>query len=112
MKRGVTIEITYGTGCLELGDAASRKQFLMNAMDMVRLTKGGRNLILASEAASIMFMRSPTDVHLLAKLIGVRDQESCHATVQQNCAKVFQHAHHRKTFKGVAELVEVSSSDS
>ena len=58
-------------------------------------------------------MRSPADVHLLAKLIGITGQEACQATVGMNCAKALQHAHYRKTFKGVAELVEVSDdSDS
>ena len=79
---------------------------------MTKITKGGKNLILASEATNMLYMRSPTDVHLLAKLIGVQGQEGCQATVQQNCARVLQHAHHRKTFKGVAELVEISSCSS
>ena len=43
----------------------------MQAMEFSRLTKGGKNLILASEATDMTYMRSPTDVHLLAKLIGV-----------------------------------------
>lgn len=30
--------------------------------------------------------------------------------MSHNCAKALQHAHHRKTFRGVAELVEVSDS--
>ena len=38
---------------------------------MTKITKGGKNLILASEATNMLYMRSPTDVHLLAKLIGV-----------------------------------------
>ena len=43
----------------------------MNAMQLTKLCKGGRNIILASEANSLLYMRSPTDVHLLAKLIGI-----------------------------------------
>lgn len=84
----------------------------MNAMQVTRLCKDGRNLILASEATSLLYQRSPTDVQLLAKLIGVTGQEACQATVQHNCARALQHAHHRKTLRGVAELVEVSDDSS
>ena len=59
----------------------------MNAMQFTKLCKGGRNVILASEAAQMLYMRSPTDVHLLAKLIGVTGQEACQATTGINCAK-------------------------
>lgn len=61
----------YGSGCLERGSAAERKVFLMNAMQLVKLAKKGANLILSSEATSMLYMRSPTDVQLLAKLIGI-----------------------------------------
>ena len=111
LARGVQIELVYGSGCLELQNQALRKVFLMNAMQFTKLCKGGRNVILASEAAQMLYMRSPTDVHLLAKLIGVTGQEACQATTGINCAKALQHAHHRKTFRGVAELIELSDSD-
>ena len=81
-------------------------------MQLVKLCKGGRNMILASEATQMVFMRSPSDVHLLAKLIGIEGQQACQATTQQNCARVLQHAHHRRTYRGVAELVEISSDSS
>lgn len=71
VARGVQIEIVYGSGCMEQQNPASRKVFLMNAMQLTKLCKGGRNIILASEANSLLYMRSPTDVHLLAKLIGI-----------------------------------------
>jgi len=39
LQRGVTFEITYGSGCFE-SSQANRKQFLMNAMQLVKVTKG------------------------------------------------------------------------
>lgn len=62
VARGIQIEIVYGSGCLEQQSAALRKVFLMNAIQLTRLCKGGRNLILSSEAVSLLYMRSPTDV--------------------------------------------------
>lgn len=81
VSRGLQIEIIYGSGCLEQQSASQRKIFLMNAMQLTRLCKGGRFLIIASEATSIIYMRSPTDVHLLAKLFGIQTQDACHATI-------------------------------
>ena len=56
---------------MELQSAALRKVFLMNCMQLTRLCKAGRNVILASEATQMLYMRSPADVLLLAKLIGI-----------------------------------------
>lgn len=62
VARGLQIEIVYGPGCLEQASSAQRKVFLMNSMQVVKLCKGGRNLIISSEATSGLYMRSPTDV--------------------------------------------------
>jgi hypothetical protein len=40
-------------------------------------------------------------------MLGITNQQDALATVRENCARAFQHAHHRKTFKGVAEIVAV-----
>ena len=46
----------------------------------------------------------------MAKMIGITNQRDAQATIKENCAKVFQKAHMRKTFKGVAEVIAISSS--
>ncbi len=38
-------------------------------------------------------------------MLGITNAEASVATVRENCMKAFQHAHLRKTFKGVAEIV-------
>lgn len=101
MQRGVQFEICYGAG-LQGPDA--RKNFMMNAMQLIKLTKG-KNIIFASEEASQIYQRSPADVMAIATMLGISNQQDALATVRENCARAFQHAHHRKTFKGVAELV-------
>lgn len=52
-------EVTYGSSCFE-GGSLVRKQFLMNALAIVKLLKG-KNLILSSEANSVLLQRSPVD---------------------------------------------------
>lgn len=89
---------------------SKRKDFLQNAMNLVKLTKG-KGLIMGSETSHRVFMRSPIDAMCIAKLVGLNDQQA-RDTVQKNCQQAFQHAHYRKTHKGVAEIIEgpVSSS--
>jgi len=41
-------------------------------------------------------------------MLGLNQQQAM-AAVGQNCERVFKHAHLRSTFKGVAEVVKVSS---
>jgi ribonuclease P/MRP protein subunit RPP1 len=53
-------EICYGSGCLE-GGSTTRRQFLTNALQLVKLSKG-KGIILSAEASQIMFLRSPVDV--------------------------------------------------
>ena len=47
----------------------------------------------------------------IANMLGITNQQDALATVRENCARAFQHAHHRKTFKGVAEIVAIGVSE-
>jgi hypothetical protein len=40
-------------------------------------------------------------------MLGISNEQDALATVRENCARAFQHAHNRKTYKGVAEVVVV-----
>ena len=95
------LELTFGNG---LENTETRKIFMMNAMQLIKLTKG-KNIIFSSEASSQIYQRSPTDVLAMATMLGIANQEDALATIRENCARAFQHAHLRKTFKGVAEVV-------
>jgi ribonuclease P/MRP protein subunit RPP1 len=106
MQRGVQFEITYG-GSLENGEC--RKYFMMNAMQLIKMTKG-KNIIFSSETASQLYQRSPADVLCIATMLGISNQQDALATIRENCARAFQHAHNRKTFKGVAEVVIVKGT--
>jgi ribonuclease P/MRP protein subunit RPP1 len=60
LQRGVTFEITYGSGCFE-GSQAYRKNFLMNAMALVKVSKG-KGIIISSDTDRRIYQRSPVDV--------------------------------------------------
>ena len=47
MARGVHVEIAYGMG---LEGHSERKVFLRNCMTIVKMTKGGAGMVMASEA--------------------------------------------------------------
>jgi hypothetical protein len=63
---------------------------------------------MSSEANSVLLQRSPVDCQVLAYMFGITNTEDALATVRANCVKALQHAHLRKTFKGVAELVSIN----
>jgi RNase P/RNase MRP subunit p30 len=71
-------------------------------MNMVKLTKG-KGIVLSSETSSRLFMRSPLDVVSIGQMIGLGQQDARNS-VSQNCLQAIQHAHYRKTHKGVAEI--------
>ena len=60
----------------------------MNALALIKLAKG-KNIILSSEASSVLFQRSPLDVMSMAKMMGIANQSDAQATIRDNCAKVF-----------------------
>ena len=101
LQRGAVFEINYGQGMLE-NYASERKTFLQNAMSIIKLTKG-KGIILSSESNNRLFMRSPIDVCSIGKLLGLNDQQA-RQTITTNCLNVLQHAHYRKTHKGVAQI--------
>jgi ribonuclease P/MRP protein subunit RPP1 len=80
-------EICYGSGCLE-GGSTTRRQFLTNALQLVKLSKG-KGIILSAEASQIMFLRSPVDVQVIANMLGITNTQDSIATVRENCLKVF-----------------------
>ena len=61
--RGVMFEVPYASSCFE--SALSRKQFLINALQLAKLTKG-KGLVFGSETSSQLLQRSPLDCQVLA----------------------------------------------
>ena len=67
--------------------ASKRKDFLQNAMNIMRLTKG-KAVILSAETNNRIFMRAPIDVVSLGKLIGMSDQQA-RDSITANCKQAF-----------------------
>ena len=80
-------------------------------MSLVKLCKG-KNLIMSSEANNILYQRSPQDCQVMCEAVfGMTNAQDRIATVRQNCMNSFKHAHLRRTFKGVAEIVVPESKN-
>jgi len=54
-------------------------------------------------------MRSPIDIVKMGLLLGM-NQDKARASISDHCVTALQHAHYRKTFKGVAEVKYVDMS--
>jgi ribonuclease P/MRP protein subunit RPP1 len=110
LEKCIHIELTYGADCLE-GSQANRKIFFTNAMNLIKLTKGGKGIVMSSQASQALFQRSPVDVISMAQMLGIGNPTMAMATVHDHAARCFKHAHIRKTYKGVAELVAVKPEE-
>ena len=89
----------------------SRKVFINNAMTLVKLSRGGNGIIIASETSRKIFMRSPIDVFQIAGLVGI-DQNKARQTLTQNCVLALSHANYRRTHRGVAKVGTMELKDS
>lgn len=56
-----------------LENSECRKNFMMNSMQLIKLSKG-KNIIFASEASSQIYQRSPADVLAMANMLGITNQ--------------------------------------
>ena len=60
-QRGAVFEVSYGSGMLE-NSVVNRKVFLNNALTIIKMTKGGKNVIFSADAHKRINMRAPIDV--------------------------------------------------
>ena len=60
LQRGITFEINYGSGCFE-GSQGNRKTFMMNAMSLIKASKG-KGIVMACESDKKIYQRSPVDI--------------------------------------------------
>ena len=87
----------------------SRKSFMANALQITKHSKG-KGILLASNVNRKIFMRAPLDIVQMGQLLGL-SQEEARKTITTNCVQAFQHAHYRKTHKGVAEVKWLSEKE-
>eukprot|EP01028_Stygiella_incarcerata_P006030 TRINITY_DN2476_c0_g1_i3.p1 TRINITY_DN2476_c0_g1~~TRINITY_DN2476_c0_g1_i3.p1 ORF type:complete len:269 (-),score=65.87 TRINITY_DN2476_c0_g1_i3:350-1156(-) len=108
MRQGIHFEICYGPS---LEDPDTRNAFLAYAMHLVRVTKGGANMILSSGVNDRLLLRSPLDVINLCVLFGMK-WDAAKNCVGQNGRKVLLHAQSRKALRGIVEVEEIDKHES
>ncbi|KAF1353703.1 ribonuclease P complex subunit Pop2 [Delphinella strobiligena] len=103
VKRGVRFEVCYSQGLL--GESLARRNLISNVVQLIRATRGGRGIIVSSEAKKAVACRAPWDVVNLAAIWGL-SQERAHEAVSKEVRSVVASARLKRTsFKGVVDVV-------
>ncbi|KAH7715549.1 Protein H35B03.2 a [Aphelenchoides avenae] len=109
VAEGISFEVCYGQA---LTDSEHRRQFLTNARLLMRITRGGRGVIITSGAESLISIRAPYDTANLCTLFGLNPRDG-RKFVAANAKQLLLRSQSRKTIKGaihVADLEHVPSS--
>ncbi|KAF3046648.1 hypothetical protein E8E12_011407 [Didymella heteroderae] len=103
ITRGIKIELCYSQGILS-SDPQARRNLISNATQLIRVTRGGRGLILSSEAKSVLGIRAPSDVINLASVWGLGSERGKDGLTKE-ARSVVEHARlKRESFKGVVDF--------
>ncbi|KAA8911124.1 RNase P subunit p30-domain-containing protein [Sphaerosporella brunnea] len=103
LLRGLSFEICYSAAVTDL---QARRNLIQNAASLVRATRGGRGIIVSSEARQALALRAPNDVSNLAVLWGLSPDKAKDA-VSGRCRVLVRQAEMRRhSFKGVVEVVD------
>ncbi|KAK2758660.1 hypothetical protein FQN54_003350 [Arachnomyces sp. PD_36] len=104
VSRGVRLEICYGPGVTG-GGFEARRNLIGNAAALIRATRGGRGIIVSSEARRALGVRGPWDVVNLACLWGLK-QERGREAVSEEARKVVALAElKRRSWRGIVDVV-------
>lgn len=104
IERGIKFEICYSPG-ISTQNSGARRNLISNATQLIRATRGGRGLILSSEASRASGCRGPSDVINLAAVWGL-GQEKGHEAVSKLARSVVVSAHlKRNSYRGVIDVV-------
>lgn len=103
VKRGVRFEVCYSQGLL--GESLARRNLISNVVQLIRATRGGRGIIVSSEAKKAIGCRAPWDVVNLAAVWGL-SRERAHEAVSKEVRSVVASARLKRTsFRGVVDVV-------
>lgn len=76
------------------------RNLISNTRDLLRVTNGGRGLLLSSGASSVLGLRGPGDILNLAKLFGF-SQGLARDALSETCRSLLLRAETRRSFRGV-----------
>lgn len=103
VKSGKKLEISYAQGVL--GDSAARRNLISNATQLIRASRGGRGVIISSEAKGVVGCRGPWDAINLATVWGL-GQESGVEAMGKECRNAVVSAKLKRTsYRGVIDVV-------
>ena len=103
IRDGKRLEICYGQALL--GDAQARRYLISNATQLIRATRGGRGLIISSEAKAAIGCRGPWDAINLAAIWGL-GQERGYEAMSKECRSVVVTAQLKRTgYRGAINVV-------
>ncbi|KAJ5157616.1 RNase P subunit p30 [Penicillium canariense] len=104
ISRGIRLEICYGPGVTGSGLDA-RRNLIGNAMSLIRATRGGRGIIVSSEARRALSLRAPWDVINLTCVWGL-SQERGKEAICEEARKVTALARLKRTsWRGIVDIV-------
>lgn len=103
IARGVHIELCYGPGLL--GGADQRRNLISNAGQLIRVTRGGRGLVISSECRDVLACRGPADVGNLAAVWGLSQERGVEAVTTEARKVVVNAAFKRSSYRGVVDVV-------
>jgi len=84
---------------------------IQNAAALIRVTRGGRGVVISSEAKKVLGLRAPMDVVNLAVLWGLSQDKARDAVCGLARSVVVQAKMRRASFKGVVEVVDDGISE-
>ncbi|KAL8852864.1 MAG: hypothetical protein Q9221_002240 [Calogaya cf. arnoldii] len=103
VERGIRFEICYAQGILGTGEA--RRNLISNATQLVRATRGGRGIIVSSEAQRALACRGPWDVVNLGIGWGLVKERAVEALQREARGVVVGAEMRRRSYRGVVDVI-------
>lgn len=103
VARGVTIELCYGPGIV--GTPDQRRNLISNAGALIRVTRGGRGIVISSECNDILSCRGTADVVNLAAVWGLGQERGVEAVTTEARKCVVNAAIKRTSYRGVVDVI-------
>jgi ribonuclease P/MRP protein subunit RPP1 len=103
IARGIKIELCYGQAIL--GDAHAKRNLINNATQLIRVTRGGRGIILSSEAKSVLAVRAPSDIINLASVWGLGTERGKDGLTKEARSIVEFARLKRQSFRGIVDVI-------
>lgn len=115
LENGAVFEVCYSEA-LPVGSSSSGgpshqdrlRNLIANTRDLLRVTNGGRGVILSSSASSVLGLRSPQDIINLASIFGFSPQLARDALTETS-RRLLRRAETRRSFRGVTGFPKVVS---